>query len=128
MTREHTRILLVEDDVDHAELLKRVLQTSTYGFSLRIAGSIHEANTVMQVFRPHLIIADALLSDGRGTELAKKPYVKEGKIPVILISSEKNSFIEDEAKRAGISRYIIKSENTFNTIPEITAKILQLRE
>jgi len=123
-----SRILLVEDDVDHAELIARVLQTSPHGYTLHIAGSIGEAYSAIADFKPHLIIADVLLSDGTGMDLISVSRAKDSKIPVILISSQGGGILEEEAKKAGVCRYIIKSERTIAEIPDIAAHILQMDE
>ncbi len=128
MKENSSRILLVEDDVDHAEILARVLQTSPYGYVLHVAGSIGEAYSAIACFKPHLIIADVLLSDGRGMDLASVSRAKDSKIPIILVSSQGGRIIEEEAKKAGVSRYIVKSERTIAEIPDIAARVLAMEE
>ncbi len=122
------RILLVEDDEDHAELLARALQAAPYGFILYIAKNISEAFSAIVDFKPHLIIADVLLSDGQGVELASRSHVKNSRIPIILISSQGGGIIEEEAKKAGVCRYVVKTERTISEIPDIAAQVLHIEQ
>ncbi len=120
------RILLVEDDKDHAELLARVLKASPYGYTLYVAGSIAEAHSAIGDFKPQLIIADTLLSDGQGLQLAVESHNKDSKIPIILISSQGSGIIEEEAKKADVYRFVVKSEKTIADMPDIAARVLRL--
>ncbi len=126
MEVKSSRILLVEDDKDHAELIAHALQTSSYGYILHVTGSLSEALSEIVDFNPQLIIADALLSDGKGSQLAVEPHIKSARIPIIIISSQGGEIIEEEAKKAGVCQYVVKTERTISEIPDIAAQVLHI--
>ena len=67
MGEQATHILLVEDDKTHVELVCRAFKVHGGQLHLAIAGSLAEARACLAESRPHLIIADLYLPDGRGT-------------------------------------------------------------
>ncbi len=100
MERTAIRILVVEDEEAHAELMQRAFAAFSGEFRLMIVGSLAEAHACLAHSRPDLIIADLLLPDGRGTELlaagAQRPA-----FPLVLMTSFGNEQVAVEAMKAG---------------------------
>jgi DNA-binding response OmpR family regulator len=64
------RILLVDDDIDLLMLLERKLQKS--GYIIESAASMPEAEYVLSLFRPHLILLDINVAGDDGRQLCWK--------------------------------------------------------
>jgi len=72
VNEKHTtkRILLVDDDIDLLMLLERSLQKS--GYIIESAGSMPEAEYVLSLFRPNLVLLDINVAGDDGRQLCWK--------------------------------------------------------
>ncbi|MDP3831907.1 MAG: response regulator, partial [Ignavibacteriaceae bacterium] len=66
------KILIVEDDTAHYELIQRSFERRSDEFVLKRASNLYDANKLLISFRPDLIISDWKLPDGNGTSLIQK--------------------------------------------------------
>src|SRR6476469_2044563 len=80
------RILLVDDDIDLLMLLERKLQNS--GYLIESAASMPEAEYVLSLFKPDLVILDINVAGDDGRQLCWKIKHTEGekKAKVVLMS------------------------------------------
>ncbi len=69
MNDEMLRILIIEDEESHAELIRRTFERSSRPFNLMIVPSLAKAKEQLDQSPPHLIITDMLLPDGNGIAL-----------------------------------------------------------
>ena len=69
MNDKPARVLLVEDDEAHAELIRRAFAGHGTQYDLAVAGNLAEARNYLTDTLPDLIIADLRLPDGKGTDL-----------------------------------------------------------
>ncbi len=118
-------VLIVEDDMPHAELIKAAFELYPDEFSLTVAGSLEEALSCISTSIPDLIIADILLPDGKGTELLNTEK-EEAIYPIVIMTCYGDEQTAVEAMKAGAQDYIIKSDAAFSAMPH-TARIA-LRE
>ena len=63
MNDEIRRVLLVEDDANHVELIKRAFSPYRDRYELIVAESLDRARRELQAMKPDLIIADLVLPD-----------------------------------------------------------------
>lgn len=80
------RILLVDDDIDLLMLLERKLQRS--GYLIESAASLPEAEYVLSLFKPDLVLLDINIAGDDGRQLCWKIKHSEqnSKAKVILMS------------------------------------------
>ncbi len=109
-------ILIVEDDQDHAELMKAAFQRSKEEFRLEIAVTLHAARNALKRQIPDLILTDFRLPDGDGSELV---VVVNRRCPIILLTSQGNEQVAVNAMKAGVQDYVIKSVGVFSGIVRI---------
>jgi signal transduction histidine kinase len=69
-TAQHLRILVVDDNVDSANIIASLLQLA--GHETHVAHSAHEAIEAAQALRPDIIFLDIGLPDMRGEEAATR--------------------------------------------------------
>ena len=124
MGGETIHILVVENEDDHAELIRRSFASGSGQVLLTVAYNLGEARRYLSEFVPDLVIADLLLPDGRGTELLpgereKSPY------PVVVMTGYGDEQIAVEAMKAGALDYVVKSETTFSEMPHLAERILR---
>ncbi len=123
MDNEQKHILLVEDELGHAELIKRSFQRET-GYHLTVTDSIQLARQLIEKETPDLMITDFLLPDGKGIELLPTGN-EEIKFPVILMTSHGNEQVAVEAMKSGALDYIVKSDLTLMDMPHIVRRVLR---
>ncbi len=123
MASQPIQILLVEDDEDHAELIRLGFESRS-GMALTVARSLEEARAHLGTSLPDALILDSLLPDGRGLDLLQgggqeRPY------PVMLLTSHGDEAMRVEAVAAGVSEYVVKSETTLLELPDIAMSALE---
>ena len=87
-------ILLVEDDEDHAELIRVSLLDAVDAYRLEITGSVSAARAAIARRMPDIVLSDYRLPDGDGSELVT---TLSGHCPLILLTSQGNEqeYVED---------------------------------
>jgi PAS domain S-box-containing protein len=119
------RILIVEDEEAHAELMSRSFEDangSTY--AVTVAGTLREARHSLDRVLPDLVVADFLLPDGKGIELAHDLRIA-GRVPLILMTSHGNEQIAVDAIKAGAIDYVVKSDSAFLDMPRTAERTLR---
>jgi PAS domain S-box-containing protein len=123
MTNEIIRILLVEDEDPHAELIQRAFEDQGEEFQIVRVRSLSEARERIREQEPRLIIADWRLPDGESLELLpnhRDPLAT----PIILMTSYGNERIAVEALKSGALDYVVKSPESMLDMPHLAGKAL----
>ncbi|CAG0928906.1 two-component system, NarL family, sensor histidine kinase EvgS [Thermoflexales bacterium] len=125
MTDEPTRVLLVEDDPAHAELVRRAFEARGGQVRLQVAATLTEARACLTepAKLPQLVIADWRLPDGEGMELLTDDRLVNA--PVIIMTSQGNERVAVGALKAGALDYVVKSETTLLDMPHIAERVLR---
>lgn len=104
-----TKLLLVEDDIDIANLL--VHQLESHGFQVKHAAQGHECLPLASSFAPELILMDMNLGDVTGLQVCGdlEQNSETGKIPVVFLSSlDTDAVIIDALERRGVYDFVSK--------------------
>jgi DNA-binding response OmpR family regulator len=104
-----TRVLVVDDDRDHREMLRAMLELK--GFGVAEAGDAMEALAAASKSRPDLILSDVAMPKLSGFQLCKKLKndARTKGVPVILMSGERRDEREQaEGIEIGADDYLIK--------------------
>ena len=124
MINQETLILLVEDDLDYAELVRRAFAADHRRFQLTIANSLAEARDCIAESNPSLIIADLRLPDGLGTQLLSPG--REGRtIPLVVMTGHGDEAAAVDAIKAGALDYLVKSQEVLTDLPRIAERCLR---
>ncbi len=115
----HRRILLVEDDEMHAELIRRAFE-DVPGVHLTVVHRLDEGLAAVGKTVPDVVIADLRLPDGRGVDL-----VRATSCPTVIMTSQGSPTDAVEAMRAGALDYVVKSESMFDDMPHVVDRALQ---
>ncbi len=119
---DDTFVLVVEDDSSHAELIRRNFEGAQESYRLEIARSLKEAQAIMEHRTPGIVLTDYRLPDGNGSELV---MMAAGAWPVIMMTSFGSEQVAVEAMKIGVLDYIVKSPQTFATLPYIVSFALK---
>lgn len=116
-----SRVLLVEDDEDHAELVGRAFAAHP-GFRLVVAASVAEGRRALEVEPVDLVISDYKLPDGEGTDLIGHSCPS---VPVIVMTSHGSEGLAVRAMKAGALDYLVKSSEAFLDMPHVAERALR---
>jgi DNA-binding response OmpR family regulator len=100
----HRDILLVEDEVAIADLLRRVLVRADY--SVRVAIDGIRALEALEEHLPTVLILDLILPGVSGFAILEYIHQQQIKLPIIIITA--NPLHHDSLRHAGILQVLIK--------------------
>ena len=126
MSDDQVHILLVEDETNHAELVRRAFEARGGAARLTVAENLAEARAHVATGAklPHLIIADWRLPDGEGMDLLPETG-SPPRVPLVLMTSHGNEQMAVEAIKAGALDYVVKSDETLRDMPHIAERALR---
>jgi len=99
-------LLVVEDDGEMRDLLRKVLEKE--GYSVSVAADGHEALTVLPQAAIDLIITDMLMPDDGGLELLRVVHETQPLLPVIIITAFGDWGSYSRALELGAAAFISK--------------------
>jgi CheY-like chemotaxis protein len=102
------KILIVEDDLPNRSLLATFARRA--GFEVLPAGSVGEAQAVLDHTLPALILMDIRIPGGDGVTLTRqiKADPRTAHIPVIAVTATMALLGEEEAQKAGFAALVTK--------------------
>jgi len=118
------RILIVEDDAAHVELIRRAFARRGAGEDLAAAGTLAEARAYLAASHPHLVIADLVLPDGVGTDLLSGPGA-DAAYPLMVMTAHGDEEVAVDAMKAGAIDYLVKSDVAFADMPRLADRALR---
>jgi two-component system, NtrC family, response regulator AtoC len=102
-----THILIVDDEVDSAMVLKQIV--TNYGFTVTTASTLAQAKAEIQRRMPDAILTDMILPDGTGFEIFDGVPPKN--VEMILMTGFSSMDTSIEALRLGFRDYLVKPVN-----------------
>ena len=102
------RVVIAEDDPQIAEIQQRFL-SRIEGYELvGVAQSIIEAQDMVDVLKPDLLLLDVYFPDGTGLDLLRELRNRHNSTDVILITAAKDVDTLREAMHGGVFYFLIK--------------------
>lgn len=124
MMENTIHILLIEDDLAHAELIQRAFEDRGDEAKLTVAHSLTEAREFLNKFQPELIIADWRLPDGDSSELLLDNPDKPTP-PIIIMTSYGSERNAVNVIKSGALDYIVKSSESMTDMPHIAERAIE---
>jgi PleD family two-component response regulator len=120
-------ILLIDDDAEYAEVIKRHLHLfQNKKFDVICAPDSEQAlKHLATAHPPDLILMEHYFSNTNGLEIIKKLFDEKNKIPIILLTSSKDYRIAIEVMKYGVEDYLIKEELTETILPRTILNVLE---
>jgi CheY-like chemotaxis protein len=117
------RILMVDDHPGNLKLLSFIL--TKVGYEVRVAVDAAQALSVLEEFRPRLILMDLQLPGMDGLELTRRLKANPAHRDVVIVAVTASAMKGDEqrAKQAGCDGYITKPIDT-RLLPELVDRYL----
>ena len=124
MKKKKINILLVEDEDNHVELIRRAFEPQKEWASLAVARNLKEARSKLSEYTPDITIVDYILPDGKGTELLPNDK-RELLYPTVALTSYGDEHVAVEIMKRGALDYVVKSEATLSDLPHICKRTLR---
>ncbi|MBW1709675.1 MAG: PAS domain S-box protein [Deltaproteobacteria bacterium] len=125
MTTDSLKLMIVEDEEAHYDLMKRAViknfpEASVHHFS-SASDSLEKVGTIS----PDIIITDYVLPGMTGIDFLKELRQKDREIPVIMITGQGDEKIAVEAIKLGAWDYLVKSVDFFTLLPSVIDKVFR---
>ena len=105
MGRKCLSVIVVEDQADTAEGLRRFL--STVGYHVYVAPDVASARALAKAFEFDVILSDLRLPDGTGWDLMEELSV-DGPVPAVAMSGLNSEEDVERSMRVGFLDHIAK--------------------
>ena len=99
------RVLVVEDDVDIADVVRRALDKD--GYEVRLAGDGEAALEESTVFEPDAVVLDLGLPKLDGLEVCRR-LREEGDVPILMLTARDSLDARVEGLDSGADDYLVK--------------------
>ena len=99
------RVLVVEDDRDIADVLRRSLRME--GYDVRLAGDGEAALTESSVFEPDAVVLDLGLPKLDGVEVCRR-LREDGDVPILMLTARDGVDDRVEGLDSGADDYLVK--------------------
>jgi diguanylate cyclase (GGDEF)-like protein len=106
---EVREVLLVEDNLIDAQLVRRLLRrvTASY-YRITHVRTLNDAILSAEELTPDVILADLNLPDSRGTETVTSLQTSYPDIPLVIVSAWEDEAISLRSVKAGAQDYVVK--------------------
>ncbi len=119
------KILLLEENADHAVLIKRAYDSCKDSFSLSIVKDIADLTLALeQGYGYDLVLFSLKREDDSGIKFLNHPLVKE-KVPVVFLSGPASEFKGVELIKNGALDYIVKTHSNIKSLPVLTVRMFR---
>lgn len=118
------KVLLVEDEEAHVELIRRAFDGQEGQFGLKVAPNITLAHRLLESYRPDIVMVDFMLPDGMGMELVAY-CANRLDMPVLMLTSHGNEQVAVDAMKNGAIDYLVKSNEVLADCPHIARRALR---
>lgn len=105
-------VLVIEDNVDHAELISRTVRK--LGFRDKVVATATEGFLRFRRGKVDAVVLDYSLPDEDGLSLLPRLRQRDAFIPIIMLTAHHNHAIAEQARVLGINDFIVKTaENSY---------------
>jgi len=117
-------ILIAEDELSHAVVLRRRLEREFPDARIEVVTSIREYQYSIAAALPTIALLDLNLSDGSSLDMLKAA-AEPPPFPVVMMSSYASRQVLDDALKAGAMDFILKTPEVFSSIADIVEKTVR---
>ena len=119
-----TRLLLVEDSLDVAQLTQEYLEMRG-GYKVDTVGHVTDFWARMAAQEYDALLLDYNLPDGNGLEILEKLTDQGIRTPAIMITGRGDERVAAKTVQAGAADYVVKTGNYLDTLPEVLTRVIE---
>ena len=123
MKKTRIHVLIAEDDVAHANAIRRAFEADGSKTVINVVGTLREFRQCSKELPPDIAVMDLNLPDGHAVEALTYPP-EAGPFPILLMTSCGNEQVAVTAIKAGALDYVVKSPEAFADMPHTIAHAL----
>ncbi len=123
-TNRPIRLLIVEDEASHAEAIRRSFAKGSLKVDVQVVPNLQDLRRQVTVEPPDIVLLDLNLPDGRALDILKSPD-EDYDFPILIMTSQGSEALAVETLKAGALDYIVKSAETFATMPKTVERLLR---
>ena len=114
MSRDLTRLLLVEDNPGDARLIREMLndEWGKGSYQIRVAGSVDEAMAAIGESSPNLLLLDLSLPDSFGLDTFRRIQTVLPSAPIIVLTGNQDDALALAAVKEGAQDFLVKNDLT----------------
>ncbi|MBP8819162.1 MAG: HD domain-containing protein [Syntrophomonadaceae bacterium] len=121
---ELIKILIIEDDEAHSELIARSFEDHQTTFNLIFKTNLKESRQYLEENQPQIVLCDWMLPDGKGLDIFPQDP-KQIPFPIVVMTSYGNEELAVETIKAGAFDYIVKSADTLANMAFFVLRVLR---
>ena len=119
----HPLVLLVEDNDDQAELVRRAFEDDAVALDLVVARDLDQARRLLAEAAPDLVVTDVQLPRGSGLDLLGDASLPP--VPIIVMTGFGDEKMAVEAIKSGALDYLAKSPEALADIPHLANRAIR---
>ena len=122
-----TRILLVEDDIEQAGLIAKIMAKTGNGFEINWVPQLSQGLERLEQGGIDLVILDLGLPDSQGLETFIQVNKKVPNLPVVVLTGLADENLGLAAVRQGAQDYLVKGSVDYNVLAQTIRYTLERR-
>jgi DNA-binding NtrC family response regulator len=119
------KILLVEDNDDHAELITRSLTRSLPDMKIKHALHSQDCLSLLDKKTFDIVLMDYYLKDTLGLDLLRQVGKQHPEVPVVIITGQGDERTAAKSIKAGAEDYVVKTRESLEALPKIITRTIQ---
>ena len=126
--RKPCYVLIVEDNVHHAEILTEVLDRHFAPVVIHTVDTIDDGIEFAAQSDYHMILTGAVIRDVPVSDAILKLAKLAGTTPIIVISGKGDEKLAAELIKNGATEYLVKTRETLEQLPTLLAKHMKQKK
>lgn len=122
MKKNLLRILIIEDNIDHVDLLSQVIERHYAPIDLHTVETIEDALDFIEQTSYDLVLTDLYINDVSIVDQIPILRTKLSNIPLIVITGSGDENLAAEVIKKGANDYLVKSRESLENIPVLINK------
>lgn len=108
--RQTTNILLIEDNIGDAQLVKIYMKDAAFKYELYVADTFFEGMDILNKHEVDIVLLDLSLPDSQGFKTLNRFMETVTNIPVIVLTGVNNEIVGNQAVKAGAQDFLVKGQ------------------
>lgn len=122
MKKKLLRILIIEDNIDHVEILSEVIERHFAPIDLHTVETIDDALDFLDQTNYDIVLTDCYINDQAITNQIPHLRNKLGETPIIVITGSGDESLAAEVIKKGATDYVTKTRDSLEKIPALIKK------
>lgn len=119
------RILVVEDNPRHAELIRDELELEVPTSEVTVVEGVEAARSAVSGRSYDLVILDFRLQDGDGLEILREFREAGREEPIVFVTTTAAASVAVQAMKLGAADYVVKEEGYVSILPFVVRDVLE---